>query len=83
MSWFAETDGPEMFDRNDAIFGEVAGRFGVSEGVVENLILGMLWAGERALGRDEVGSYVFNFELFELTTRPKQHPRTLVFVVDG
>ena len=48
-----------MFDRNDAIFGEVAVRFGVSEGVVENLILGMLWAGERALGRDEVRNALF------------------------
>ena len=43
-----------MFERNDVLFGETARRFNVKESVVESLVLGMLWAGERALGRDEV-----------------------------
>lgn len=43
-----------MFERNDVLFSDVAERFGVKESVVESLVLGMLWAGERAMGRDEV-----------------------------
>jgi len=43
-----------MFERSDVLFSDVAERFGVKESVVESFVLGMLWAGERAMGRDEV-----------------------------
>eukprot|EP00037_Helgoeca_nana_P014762 m.137776 g.137776 ORF g.137776 m.137776 type:complete len:463 (+) comp22699_c0_seq1:314-1702(+) len=38
-----------LFEYTDEIFVDAASRFGVTEGVVENVILAMVWAGERAL----------------------------------
>eukprot|EP00035_Acanthoeca_spectabilis_P000753 m.75380 g.75380 ORF g.75380 m.75380 type:complete len:453 (+) comp10410_c0_seq1:236-1594(+) len=47
-----------QFERNDDLFSLAASRFGVTEATVEDVVLSMMWAGERALDAPPIANHL-------------------------